>query len=55
MFIQTLYAARTANLALVKREPAEQAGRTGDFGEYLNGFAKSPRLIVLSAISLEKL
>ena len=54
MFSQTLTTARTANLALVKREPAEPAGRTGDFGKYLNGFAKNPRLIVLSAISLEK-
>ena len=31
---------------LVKsREPA---GRIGDFGNFLNGFAKSPRLIVLN-------
>ena len=35
---------------LVKsREPA---GRMGDFGNFLNGFAKSPRLIVLN---IEKL
>ena len=26
----------------------EPAGRIGDFGNFLNGFAKSPRLIVLN-------
>ena len=36
-----------ALLAPVKREN-RLAGRIGDFGNFLNGFAKSPRLIVLN-------
>ena len=30
------------------RQKWEPAGRIGDFGNFLNGFAKSPRLIVLN-------
>ena len=33
----------TENLALVKSE--NRLGRIGDFGNFLNGFAKSPRLL----------
>ena len=45
----------TENLALVKSD--EPAGRIGDFGNFLNGFAKSPRVLctVLNIECLEKL
>ena len=33
----------TENLALVKSE--NRLGRIGDFGNFLNGFAKSPRVL----------
>ena len=35
-------------LALQIWQKWEPAGRIGDFGDFLNGFAKSPRLIVLN-------
>ena len=35
------------------RQKREPAGRMGDFGTFLNGFAKSPRLIVLKIDRLQ--
>ena len=34
-----------APLALPARTPMEPAGRIGDFGNFLNGFAKGPRVL----------
>ena len=46
IFIQTLYSSSHCKFgACQKWEPA---GRVGDFGNVLNGFTKSPRLIVLT-------